>query len=64
MGEHPEDPLAHHRRHPRTFLDISGGPDALTYRAWCLECDYEVELDEEQAERWADLGVPWRTGTE
>ncbi len=61
-----ESPLEHHRRHPRSFLDVSDHPEErrLVARAWCLECDYELELSEEDAERWADLGVPWRTGTE
>lgn len=61
----PETPLAHVQRHPRTFLDIVGTPGAaITARAWCVDCDYELELTEEDADRWAELGVPWRTGTE
>jgi len=61
-----ETPLDHHRRHPRSFLDISDHAEEprLIARAWCLDCDYELELSEEDAERWAELGVPWRTGTE
>lgn len=61
-----ESPVEHHRRHPRSFLDLSERPDepGLIFRSWCLECDYELELSEEDAERWAELGVPWRTGTE
>ncbi len=62
----PETPLDHHRRHPRSFLDIAdepGRPDTVTH-LWCLECDYDVELSDDEAERLADEGVPWRTGTE
>ena len=63
--EPPETPLAHVQRHPRTFLDIVGEPGAaITARAWCVDCDYELELTEEDADGWAELGVPWRTGTE
>jgi len=61
-----ETPLDHYRRHPRSFLDVSDHPaePRLVARAWCLECDYEVELSDGDAERWAEQGVPWRTGTE
>lgn len=61
-----ETPLEHHLRHPRSFLDVADHESEarLVARAWCLECDYEVELADEDAERWAELGVPWRTGTE
>lgn len=61
-----ETPLEHHRRHPRSFLDLEDLPDAAapSYRFWCLECNQELPLSEVEAERWASLGVPWRTGTE
>lgn len=36
----------------------------LVARLWCLECPYELELSEAEAEEGADRGVPWRMGTE
>lgn len=61
-----DTPLEHHRRHPRSFLDVSDDParPGMVTHLWCLECDYDVQLSEEDAERLADQGVPWRTGTE
>ena len=61
-----EPPLEHHRRHPRSFLDIRDEPDRprTVSHFWCLECEYDVELSDEDAESLADQGVPWRTGTE
>lgn len=61
-----EAALEHHRRHPRSFLDVADSPDGtgLAARFWCIECHEEIDLSEEQADALADEGLPWRTGTE